>query len=79
MKIGIIDDGLDQMHPVSNPTGFTHPAGFPKGTPFTTPKVIYFARVFAPTSETWRRYTPSTRSLLTTPTHVAVPPPATMP
>ena len=54
MKIGIIDDGLDQTHPYFDPTGFTYPAGFPKGnTAFTTPKVIV-ARAFAPSSETWK-------------------------
>ena len=48
MKIGIIDDGLDQTHMFFDPTGFTYPAGFPKGnTAFTTPKVIV-ARAFAP-------------------------------
>ena len=54
MKIGIIDDGLDQTHPYFDPTGFTYPAGFPKGnTAYTTPKVIV-ARAFAPASETWK-------------------------
>jgi subtilisin family serine protease len=32
MKIGIIDDGIDQTHPFFSPSGFTMPAGFPKGT-----------------------------------------------
>jgi subtilisin family serine protease len=54
MKIGIIDDGIDQTHPYFDPTGFTYPAGFPKGnTAYTTPKVIV-ARAFAPASETWK-------------------------
>lgn len=54
MKIGIIDDGLDQTHPYFDPTGFSYPAGFPKGnTAYTTPKVIV-ARAFAPASETWK-------------------------
>jgi subtilisin family serine protease len=48
MKIGIIDDGIDQTHPFFSPSGYSYPAGFPKGqTPFTTPKVIV-ARAFAP-------------------------------
>jgi subtilisin family serine protease len=52
MKIGIIDDGLDQTHPFFNPSGFTYPAGFPKGqTAYTTPKVIV-ARAFAPAGTT---------------------------
>ena len=54
MKIGVIDDGLDQTHPYFDPSGFSYPAGFPKGnTSFTTPKVIV-ARAFAPASETWK-------------------------
>ena len=54
IKIGIIDDGIDQAHPFFDPTGYTYPAGFPKGnTAYTTPKVIV-ARAFAPASETWK-------------------------
>ena len=54
MKIGIIDDGLDQTHPFFNPANFTYPAGFPKGnTSYTTPKVIV-ARAFAPAANTWK-------------------------
>ena len=54
MKIGIIDDGIDQTHPFFDPTGYAYPAGFPKGnTAYTTPKVIV-ARAFAPASETWK-------------------------
>jgi subtilisin family serine protease len=50
MKIGIVDDGVDQTHPFFNPAGYTMPPGFPKGVPsFTTAKVIV-ARVFAPPS-----------------------------
>jgi len=48
MKIGIIDDGIDQTHPFFDPAGYAYPAGFPKGQPaYTTPKVIV-ARAFAP-------------------------------
>ncbi len=47
-KIAIVDDGIDQTHPFFAPTGYTYPAGFPKGqTAYTTPKVIV-ARAFAP-------------------------------
>jgi subtilisin family serine protease len=53
-KIGIIDDGVDQSHPFFNPSGYSFPAGFPKGQrSFTTPKVIA-ARAFAPATTTWR-------------------------
>jgi subtilisin family serine protease len=48
IKIGILDDGIDQTHPFFDPTGFTMPAGFPKGQrSYTTAKVIA-ARAFAP-------------------------------
>jgi subtilisin family serine protease len=48
MKIGIIDDGIDQTHPFFSPAHFSYPPGFPKGqTAYTTPKVIV-ARTFAP-------------------------------
>jgi subtilisin family serine protease len=54
IKIGIIDDGVDQTHPFFNPSGFTYPPGFPKGNrAFTTPKVIV-ARAFAPPSPSWK-------------------------
>jgi subtilisin family serine protease len=53
MKIGIIDDGIDQTHPFFDPSGYTYPAGFPKGqTAYTTPKVIV-ARAFAPPGTTY--------------------------
>ena len=46
IKIGIVDDGIDQTNPFFNPAGFSYPAGFPKGdTKYTTPKVIV-AKVF---------------------------------
>lgn len=46
IKVGIIDTGIDQDHPFFDPSGFSYPAGFPKGnTAYTTPKVIV-ARVF---------------------------------
>jgi subtilisin family serine protease len=46
IKIAIVDDGIDQTNPFFSPTGFSYPAGFPRGiTSATTPKVIV-ARVF---------------------------------
>ena len=54
IKIGIIDEGVDQTHPFFSPAGFTMPAGYPKGdASFTTSKVIV-ARAFAPPSPTWK-------------------------
>jgi subtilisin family serine protease len=54
VKIGIIDDGVDQDHRFFSPSGFAMPAGFPKGnTAYTSPKVIV-ARAFAPPGATWK-------------------------
>ena len=53
LKIGIIDDGIDQTHPFFDSTGFAYPPGFPKGqTKYTTPKVIV-ARTFTRPGETY--------------------------
>lgn len=53
IKIGIIDDGIDQTHPFFSPAGYSYPDGFPKGQiAYTTPKVIA-ARAFAPTGTTY--------------------------
>jgi subtilisin family serine protease len=47
VKVAVVDDGVDHEHPFLDPTGFSYPAGFPKGTGgSTTPKVIV-ARGFA--------------------------------
>jgi subtilisin family serine protease len=54
IKIGIIDDGIDQTHPFFSPAGFTMPAGFPRGnTAYTTAKVIV-ARAFPPPGLAYR-------------------------
>ena len=54
IKIGIVDEGIDQSHPFFNPAGYTMPAGYPKGnTAYTTAKVIV-ARAFAPAGTTWK-------------------------
>ncbi|MES1248848.1 MAG: S8 family serine peptidase [Actinomycetota bacterium] len=46
IKIAIVDDGIDQTNPFFDPSGYSYPAGFPKGiTSATTAKVIV-ARVF---------------------------------
>jgi subtilisin family serine protease len=48
VKVGIIDTGVDHTHPFFDPSGFTMPAGFPKGqVRYTNAKVIV-ARAFAP-------------------------------
>ena len=54
IKIGIIDDGIDQAHVFFDPSNFAYPPGFPKGqTAYTTPKVIV-ARAFSPASNHWK-------------------------
>ncbi len=54
IKIGIIDDGVDQRHPFFSPAGYRMPPGFPKGqTAYTTAKVIV-ARAFPPPGATWK-------------------------
>ena len=54
IKIGLIDDGIDQDHPYFDPVGYSYPAGFPKGNiAYTTPKVIV-ARAFPSRSTHWR-------------------------
>jgi subtilisin family serine protease len=54
IKIGIIDDGIDQAHPFFSPAGFSYPPGFPKGnTAYTTAKVIV-ARAFPSPSTHWK-------------------------
>jgi minor extracellular serine protease Vpr len=41
VKIAVVDDGVDHQNAFFNPSGFTFPAGFPKGQRnFTTAKVI---------------------------------------
>ncbi|HEY3462514.1 MAG TPA: S8 family serine peptidase [Gaiellaceae bacterium] len=54
IKIGLVDDGIDQAHPYFDPSGFAYPTGFPKGnTAYTTPKVIV-ARAFPSPSTHWK-------------------------
>jgi minor extracellular serine protease Vpr len=46
VKIGVVDDGVDQTNPFFAATGMQYPAGYPKGARrWTTPKVIV-ARAF---------------------------------
>jgi minor extracellular serine protease Vpr len=41
VKIGVVDDGVDMASAFFDPSGFSYPAGFPKGgRTWTTPKVI---------------------------------------
>ena len=72
LKIGIIDDGIQQTHAYFDPTGFSYPAGFPLGnTDYTTPKVIV-ARAFPSPSTHWKyANTPFDPTLSDHATHVA--------
>jgi subtilisin family serine protease len=72
VKIGIIDDGLDQSHVFFDPSNFTYPAGYPKGnTAYTTPKVIV-AKAFSPATNHWKyAMTPFDPSLSDHATNVA--------
>jgi Subtilase family len=54
MKIGIIDDGIDQTHPYLRPAGLSMPPGFPKGNRHYTSAKVIVARAFAPPRPKWR-------------------------
>ncbi|MBA2461932.1 MAG: S8 family serine peptidase [Actinobacteria bacterium] len=72
IKIGIIDEGIDQTHPFFDPQGYTMPAGYPKGQrAYTTAKVIV-ARAFPPARPTWKHASkPFDPDLSSHGTHVA--------
>src|SRR5207247_5623061 len=71
MKIGIVDDGVDQTHAFLAPTGMSYPPGFPKGgRPWTTPKVIV-ARAFPGPGSGRKGRLPIDRSASFHGTHVA--------
>src|SRR5207253_7854982 len=63
IKIAIVDDGVDSTNPFLNPTGYSYPAGFPKGgRKWTTPKVIV-ARAFpGPNSDRSEEHTSELQS-----------------
>jgi subtilisin family serine protease len=50
VKIGILDDGVDQTHPFFSPAGYAMPAGYPKGVATHTTAKVIAARVFPPAS-----------------------------
>jgi subtilisin family serine protease len=72
LKIGIIDDGIDQEHPFFSPQRYQMPPGFPRGQrAFTTAKVIV-ARAFPPPGATWQHASkPFDPELSSHGTHVA--------
>jgi subtilisin family serine protease len=71
IKIGVVDDGIDQTNPFFRPAGFQYPPGFPKGqASFTTPKVIV-ARAFPGPGAGKRGRLPLDRSTSFHGTHVS--------
>ena len=54
MKIAIIDEGIDQTHPLFSPAGYTMPPGFPKGQRAYTSAKVIVARAFPPARPTWK-------------------------
>ena len=47
VKVAVVDDGVDHEHPFLDPTGFSYPPGFPKGTSGSTTAKVIAARGFA--------------------------------
>ena len=71
VKVGVIDDGIDQHHPFFAPRGLVAPPGFPKGQrAYTTGKVIV-ARAFAAAGASRRDRLPFDPSVSRHGTHVA--------
>jgi len=71
IKIGVVDDGIDQTNQYFNPSGFSYPPGFPKGnTQFTSAKVIV-ARAFPGPGSGSGGQLPLDRSVSFHGTHVA--------
>jgi subtilisin family serine protease len=72
IKIGIIDDGVDQRHPYLSPSGLSMPPGFPKGKKRYTTRKVIVARAFAPPHPKWRyAHLPFDPALSEHGTHVA--------
>jgi minor extracellular serine protease Vpr len=71
IKIGIVDDGVDNTNPFLAPDGLSYPPGFPKGgKKWTTPKVIV-ARAFPGPNSGRRGRLPIDRQASFHATHVA--------
>jgi minor extracellular serine protease Vpr len=71
VKIGVVDDGVDERHVFFAPTGMSYPAGFPKGgRRWTTPKVIV-ARAYPGPGSGRRGRLPIDRKASFHATHVA--------
>ena len=72
VKIGIIDDGIDQSHPYFSAQGFVAPAGYPRGQKaYTTGKVIVARSFWPPSLKTAAAREPFETGLSSHGTHVA--------
>ena len=72
VKIGIIDDGIDQSHPYFSAQGFVAPAGYPRGQKtYTTGKVIVARSFWPPSLKTAAAREPFETGLSAHGTHVA--------
>jgi len=72
VKIGILDDGIDQSHPYFSAQGFVAPAGYPLGQKaFTTGKVIVARSFWPPSLKTANAREPFETGLSAHGTHVA--------
>ena len=61
VKVGVVDDGIDETNPFFDPAGYQYPVGFPKGgSSWTTPKVIV-ARAYPGPGSAAPAASPSTR------------------
>jgi len=54
IKIGLIDDGIDQAHPYFNASGYSYPAGYPKGNKAYTTRKVIVARAFTAPGRHWK-------------------------
>ena len=61
IKIGIIDTGIDNTHPMFDYAGYEMPDGFPLGDPNFTSNKIIVARVFTKSGDTAMDSTPRDR------------------
>lgn len=61
VKIGIIDTGIDNTHPMFDDTGYEMPDGFPLGNPNFTSNKIIVARVFTKSGDSVEESTPRDR------------------
>src|SRR5205823_4990618 len=71
IKIGVVDDGVDQTHAFLAPTGMSYPPGFPKGSRRWTTQKVIVARAFPGPGSGKRGRLPLDRQASFHGTHVA--------